>query len=293
MKSFKFENVYDNNVCSFRRMHPWTWIHNLRCHAVRSHVYIDNEYQILYMHFVFAYCNIYCYFSYPFADLNQHTHTHMHICAQQTSHWYPFQCDDCYFYHDLVFSFAAFHFVACISKFPSQFQRKTPKLYHISFLCECRNMSACKTISMFLLLATQWNASAFYADNSFLSIGACTHSFSFAENTQQKENFSIDSQNVTNRGLLKVDKRDCQKSFHFHSHSLTQNSFQLHSIVCCVSLVPFSAENCCISIGLLNWFFFVNFLLHNHCILNALLSKLGLLPRNYKYNACDQKLKEL
>lgn len=185
--------------------------------------------------------------------------THMHICAaQQTCHWYPFQYDDCYFYHDLVFSFAAFHF-----QISSTMPTKNPAvLSHLISLWVQKHVCMQDNLNVFVSHTMKcWCILC----RQFISLYWCVHIHSFSpKSTQQKENFSIESQNVTNRGRPKVDKRDCQKysHSHFHFHSLTHTvssmlsiSFQLHLLCGCVSSVPFSAENCCISIGLLNWFF--------------------------------------
>lgn len=76
------------------------------------------------------------------------------------------------------------------------------------------------------------------------------------EQTQQKENFSIESQTVANCGLLKVDKRDCQNfaiSILTHSKSYSVPSMLLtSSFVRCILQFHFLAQDCCISIGLLH-----------------------------------------
>lgn len=63
-----------------------------------------------------------------------------------THNSYPFQFDDCYFYHDLVFAFATPHLFhsACLFRTNSHTPRKAACI--ISSLCQRRNMSGCKII---------------------------------------------------------------------------------------------------------------------------------------------------
>lgn len=164
-----YTRTHDIVSMSLEGMHRWTWTHiilmpynaytlHVSMHVLTSRIGLRT----------WVLCLLIALFIAMFSALVSHLTTNTH-----TESIYPFQFDDCYFYHDLVCfrlllstlspSMFLLHLASVRCFFVTQ-REEFRTLYHlISSLCHYRNMSSVYTQdkTIHILLATQCSFSAF------------------------------------------------------------------------------------------------------------------------------------